>query len=86
MKGKISKGGALLLDRGQGFRYTWCPFASMDQQGNFAECNETCPHFGEPKTVQSINVSTNNYVGDGFSLQICQGRVLYFDEFIDERG
>ena len=37
-------------------------------------CRDYCPQFGEPKD------------GGDTSLRICQGRLLVFKEFTDERG
>ena len=41
-------------------------------------CGHWCPHFSEPDVVYSDNNKVTR-------IQICHGKVLYFDEFVDER-
>jgi hypothetical protein len=70
MKGKIDASG--WFTRNETDQY--CPLDSVNE--NEARCGDWCPLFGEPSEPDPQGK---------IQLQICQGRVLYFDEFEDER-
>jgi hypothetical protein len=82
MKIKIDENGYLQIARGDGdyisqsCPYTW--FASP-------KCGGWCPLFGEPVHDVCIHHFTGVEIDNGWSLAICQGRVLV-GEIIDERG
>lgn len=71
--GKISVDGNLIIKRAESFNPQGCP---RDNDGGY--CGDWCPLFGEPE-----NISEG---GKDKKLQICQNRILTFDEFTDERA
>jgi len=75
MKGKICENGRLELS-GRRDRKQTCPYTNFGE--SWAYCGDWCPQFGEP---------CNSFAG-GTRLEICHGRVLYFEEgnFVDERA
>jgi len=82
MKGKIDKGGNLLIERGGFLGTASCPFAvwtisqnaPMQQSNEFMPCGHWCPLFGEPEFI------------DGHPrLSLCR-KVLEFVSLVDERG
>lgn len=80
MKGKISPTGELLIYREKDYKIQFCPFkqkkAGVDR--DFLSCGDWCPHFSEPIR------RTEGY--DNFwELEICMGKKLVFEDFIDER-
>jgi hypothetical protein len=77
MKGKITERGWLMIERpglkGAAMQEQNCP----RQQGT-AGCGDWCPFFSEPGPGFSV--------GDkSASIEICEGRILRFEEFTDER-
>ena len=73
MKGCINQKGELLIKRGKIFIDQFCHFVSVPDW----TCSDKCPHFGEPDVVYDNNKVTR--------IQLCHGKTLYFDEFVDER-
>ncbi|HBA85216.1 MAG TPA: hypothetical protein DCZ95_14095 [Verrucomicrobia bacterium] len=73
MMGRVGKDGFLKLHRGDKLKQQDCPHTGESRLW----CGDWCPQFGEP---------CNSFAG-GTRLEICQGRVLYFEEgnFVDER-
>ena len=70
MKGRIDKHGVLYIKRGSvEVRQSCC-----EREGK--PCSHWCPQFGEPEET--------NYKS-AISIEICQKRVLVFEELIDER-
>ena len=69
MEGKITKGGTLEILRGSRYEVQQCP-----NKDDIGDCGGWCPLFGEPETAYLKGRIT-----------ICQGRVLEFDNFTDER-
>jgi len=86
MRGKIDKGGNLLIERGGFLRTASCPFAvwtisqnaPIQHSNEFMPCGHWCPLFGEPEMLDGKP-----------SLSLCR-KVLKFDFFEvtrwDERG
>ena len=64
MKGIITNGGILKIDRGRGggYRDSFCMFSQN------AFCGEDCPHFGERKVPEAT-----------WTLELCHGKVLEFE-------
>jgi hypothetical protein len=86
MKGKIQGNGNLEIARGYLGKDMLCPYSGCNQ----IFCSDDCPQFGEPEAqINKISYSAGppTFEEAGVTkLQICQGRILYFDEFIDERA
>jgi len=82
MKGKIDKGGALLITRPRGEAKQYCPFSANDME----RCSDYCPHFGEPEHTTTQNYYTGEIESNSTLLRLCHGTVLVFDEFTDERS
>lgn len=87
MKGKITKhngfSGALMIARGKFWRAAMCP-----EQKKTTNCGDWCVKFGEPVEFLDWYESTGTRLDKPFkviTLQICQDRLLRFDEFEDER-
>jgi len=79
LSGKINQGGVLEIQRAGEFNIQECRFngiAIVNENPISCSCGDDCPHFGEPKK-NGLH---------GINLQICQGRILQFDAFKDERG
>ena len=75
MKGKINKNGSLLIERNGKYKDQWCLY---DHKDGAINCGDWCPQFGEPeKAVFEENAAI---------LNICQKKVLVFDDFEDERN
>ena len=68
MNGSLDHGGYLSVGRRGVVVKLFCPWASVGPN----ECGEWCPHFG-PLIKR----------GDGWTLEICHGKTLYFKEFKD---
>lgn len=82
LKGKIDEEGYLNIVRGKEYKEQLCPlpqFADFDVK----YCGDWCPQFGEPLRMQIQ--STIDMIKQSVDLRICQNRILYFYEFIDER-
>ena len=71
MKGKIDKLGYLWIERTNMMKEQHCL-----EHLRTTTCGDQCPQFGEPHGGQNTKKIT---------LDICQGRDLWFDEFTDER-
>ena len=78
VKGKLEEGGYFLIKRRGEWRDMMCAFAMPDSDDNYPECGDHCPLFGEP--IRALCSESHS-----FTLDICQGRTLRFDEFADER-
>jgi hypothetical protein len=85
MKGKINKKGELEIKRAGKFKLQECRSAGaffVPDDGyhspSLCTCSDDCLHFGE---LEKALCSENH----NKSLQVCQGKILYFDEFEDER-
>jgi hypothetical protein len=78
MKGCIDQKGFLLIKRGKKFTDQVCPFHE-----DF--CGDWCPHFSEPDKIYDPKTGQNDGVTLVVRLELCHGKVLYFDEFVDER-
>jgi len=85
MKGKIDSSGYLWIERGEKMKPQQClsmvkhsshGSVGMGTRSNVSNrsCGDWCPLFGESKIHEDTQY-----------LQICQGRVLHFSEFTDER-
>ena len=74
MEGRIDICGELIIRRGTNENMQECPFKFNN--GENINCSDDCALFGEPSEVDPQGK---------IQLQICQGRVLYFDELIDKR-
>ena len=82
MKGKICKDGFLELWRRSEFKRQMCPVTNALA----ADCGDWCPLFGEPTDGLDYCSDTQKYVKTGETLlSICQGQILAFEEFKDER-
>jgi len=76
MNGKIDIVGRLMIDRpGAEDLMTEC----VENKGNGLPCSHSCPHFGEPYTRKVTRG------GSVTMLNICQGNILEFENFKDER-
>jgi hypothetical protein len=76
MKGKIDAEGSLSIIRKETYVGQSCMLANVSGE-TIPDCSHYCPQFGEPSGADVQGKS---------QLQICRGRILYFDEFVDERG
>jgi hypothetical protein len=75
MNGAIDKDGNLHIERGGELLAQSCKFVSIDEYAIDYYCTHFCPLFGEP------------WVNNGKTmLELCQGRILKFDSFVDERN
>lgn len=89
MKGIITKDGNLKIDRGHEPETRIkisCPFQNKD-----VPCGQWCPHFGEPKRIETTllgalgpEVIIND--GAGRTLEICHGKILEFETLTFEVG
>ena len=77
MKGEISKGGYLLIERAGNMKAQICPLFSNNTIVDGMPCGDWCPLFGEPEKIK-FNI-------DYIIIQLCQKAPLYFKQFIDER-
>ena len=83
MEGKIDENGVLEIKRAGKMQAMNCKPGGIAIGGiseNFeieACCGDSCPLFGEPSSVNKKDARV--------ILIICQGRVLAFDKFTDER-
>ena len=88
MKGKIDSSGYLWIERGEKMKPQQClSMVKHSSHGSVGmgtrssvsnrSCGDWCPLFGEPILFQR-GVCDNN-------LMLCQGRILHFDKFTDER-
>ena len=80
MDGKICKDGSLEIKRTDLFKTQDCPFRSYHFHGKQESCGDWCPHFGEPKPQCSEHSFPAKVI-----LEICHGKILYFDKFSDQR-
>lgn len=78
MEGKINQYGNLEIKRNGKLIVQWCFFNHRDGGHH---CGDWCPQFGEPDSYRGSEEAPNPAL-----LNICQGRLLNFDKFIDERG
>jgi hypothetical protein len=89
MKGKIDSDDNLEIQRGEKYKEQCCLYQQEDSEGNDGPCGGWCPQFGEPEedtdSVYDKNMVLSEIPTGKTFLQICQGRVLEFDELIDER-
>ena len=76
MKGKFEKDGVLVIERDGILHRQICPFAVSTRSDEVSYCAGWCPHFGELEPLLG---------GNGKKIKICHGKVLVFDEFVDER-
>mgnify|MGYP003587410491 CR=1 FL=1 len=67
LKGKIDCDGRLHIERAGKMKMQRC-------KDPLSACRDTCPLFGEPRTIH-----------DDVHLTICMDRDLTFSDFIDER-
>ncbi len=76
MKGRIDRGGSLILERGGKLRSHVCPF-TISSLNEGSPCGDWCPHFHEPAKIME----------DRVMLEICNGTRWVFDkkDFTDER-
>uniref|UniRef100_A0A6M3KJK6 Uncharacterized protein n=1 Tax=viral metagenome TaxID=1070528 RepID=A0A6M3KJK6_9ZZZZ len=81
MKGKINEYGNLEFLRKGIFKQQLCPF---NGDGEFS-CGDWCSLFGEPVISKWMGSPSPDSENPDWNLRICQNRVLYFDEFTDER-
>lgn len=94
MKGKISASGHLSIYRGSDYKFQECRESATGDtmQLEYDYCGDACPRFGEPEKEVERYVQVDTYcerhrvseTGKTL-LHICQGRILTFDEFEDER-
>ena len=77
MIAKITKKGLLKIKRGDKFYAKRCPYNQNSSKSNFQHCGDWCALFGE--------ADEGTYEDDApFSLNLCY-RILYLEEFLDER-
>jgi len=76
MEGKINNGGILEIKRGKNYVKQDCL-----EQPDGRYCSDHCPQFGEPEFVSPFKAN----IGVTMVLRICQGRILDFEKFTDER-
>ena len=69
MKGKIDEDGNLYIERAGKMKQQFCPF-------DVKPCGDWCPLFGEPEA----EFGTKSVI-----LHICKDKMLFLDEFTDER-
>ena len=81
-EGKICIDGQLSIKRGTKLKEQMCCSALPDEEGDYPECGDWCPLFGEPV----FNVVGKDGKNKAAGLNICQNRCLEFEKFIDERG
>lgn len=79
MKAKIDKDGWLWLERAGKFKKQYCLFQNENNDLGQAKCGDWCPLFGKIETNYDLITSE-------FKIEICQNRILHFDEIIDERN
>ena len=82
MKGKIDVNGCLCLERVGQLKLQDCPYRSLVEGKYRFACGDWCLHFGEPEDFRIL------HPGDKLcriELSCGSGRMLYFDEFTDER-
>ncbi len=79
MKGKIDKLGYLWIERAN--LYITMKEQHCLEHPKTTICGHWCPQFGEPEPIYA----GENITPDLIEVEICQGRVLQFDEFADER-
>ena len=72
MEGLINPNGVLVILRGNEWKPQICPF-----NYSYRKCGDECPHFGDPAFSASFLETRIN---------VCQGRVLFFEKFEDLRG
>jgi len=77
MEGKINKNGNLRIKRGRKYKDQYCPYESSSE---VTLCGDWCPQFGEPDWYPEAK----NWP-DTANLNICQNRLLHFNQFKDER-
>lgn len=80
MKGKIDIRGNLFISRGKKEKEQSCPFDPVE-----AFCWDRCPHFSEPEIITDPKTGHNDGVSYVTRLELCHGKILYFDDFVDER-
>ena len=79
MKGKIDNNGWLRIERGSKEKLQECPFMQRAFEVNdivIAPCGDWCPLFEEPEP----EFGTKSVI-----LRICKDKILFFDEFTDEK-
>jgi hypothetical protein len=79
MKGTIDRKGYLFIKRGKNFIDQFC----ISQEDG---CGHWCPHFSEPENIYDPKTGQNDGVTLVVRLELCHGKILYFDEFADERN
>ena len=84
MKGKIDKGGNLLIERANQMKLQGCPVDTEDSY-----CGDWCPLFEEPKISQwmgSPDPDAPNRAKDPrpWDVRICK-KTIFLDELVDER-
>jgi len=72
MNGKIGKDSSFYIERAGILKKQYCPYVEAP-----TECADSCPLFGEPdyQTEEDLTV-----------LELCNGKVLFFESLTDERG
>lgn len=75
MEGKINKEGVLEMKRAGKFKEMQCRLAG---ELISCVCGDDCPHFREPVILRYKLPNITE-------LQICQGNILAFHQFTDER-
>ncbi len=83
MKGKIDEKGVLHIQRGLEFKSMKCRQAGILAS---VACDDGCPVFGEPQSeLKFSDPSDNSKPSTVVLLKICQGIILIFNQFTDER-
>lgn len=93
MKGKIDNKGFLHILRGNEYKEANCPntytYSDIKEAAGVIDCGDWCARFGEPKP--ELNIKPDGPGGlrletsSRINLDICQGKTLIFNEFVDER-
>jgi len=73
-KGKIGKLGALYIERGGLMIVADCKYNEE------VVCSHSCAHFGDPEKGTGIQSNVPRW-----TLELCDGKKLVFEEFTDER-
>lgn len=91
MEAIITKSGLLLIKRKEDMKLTSCPVTSHKE----LNCGDWCPKFREPvkifyddiskDTMDSATNTDNPPKAEKIVIKICDGDVLIFDKFTDER-
>jgi len=95
VKGLIDRKGQLKIERAGILKYQFCPYRNLSEVDDSTEavCDDSCPLFGEPvlmtfttQTGTPLKITHSIEAEKVTSFEICNGRMLKFTEFTDERS